>query len=153
MGRVEWGDPVQGCLFEGEVGFYWRSRILELSECLSVASRDFGFDGLCGGSLAAAVGGGVSGPVAAAGALPGDGDGDVNSEHSGEQGCGKFGGELEHCRRAGLAGAQSELSEAFAELVGAERTAGLPAGEQPRRGSLVAECAVSVAGRDELQGE
>src|ERR1019366_106479 len=50
---------------------YWRSRILQLSECLSVASRDFGFDGLSGGSLAAAVGGGVSGPVAAAGALPG----------------------------------------------------------------------------------
>src|ERR1035437_9979948 len=83
---------------------YWRSRILQLSECLSVASRDFGFDGLCGGSLAAAVGGGVSGPVAAAGALPGDGDGDVNSEHSGEQGCGKFGGELGQWRRGGLAG-------------------------------------------------
>jgi hypothetical protein len=118
LSEIDWPQGVHRSPQRIDIGMYWRSRILQLSECLSVASRDFGFDGLGGGSLAAAVGGGISGPVAAAGALPGDGDGDVSSEHSGEQGCGKFGGELEQCRRAGLAGAQSELSEAFAELVG-----------------------------------
>jgi hypothetical protein len=39
-----------------------------------------------GGSAAADVGG-VGGPVAAAGALPGDRDGDVDAEHAGEDCC------------------------------------------------------------------
>src|SRR5450759_2853258 len=82
---------------------YWRSGILQLSECLSIVNPDHGFDGLGGGPFVAAVVGGVAGAVAAAGALPGDGDSDVNSEHSSKKSCGEFGGELEQCRRAGLA--------------------------------------------------
>ena len=81
--------------------------------------------------LAAADVGGVAGPVAGGGALPGDGDVDVDAEHAGEDGGGEFGGELEQRGGAGLAGSDAELAEAFAEPVGADRAAGLPAGEQP----------------------
>jgi hypothetical protein len=38
--------------------------------------------------------GGVSGPIAAAGALPGDGDADVDAEHAGEDRGGQVGGEF-----------------------------------------------------------
>ena len=55
---------------------------------------------------------------------------------------------LEQRGRAGLAGVESELAEPFGELVGADRAAGLSAGEQPAGGSLVAEGGVSAAGGD-----
>ena len=45
--------------------------------------------------VAAADVGGVGHPVAAAGALPGDGDTDVDAEHAGEDRGGQVGGELE----------------------------------------------------------
>src|SRR5664280_2883824 len=85
MGRVEWGDPVQGCLFEGEVGFLWRSQVLELSELLLREVIMGAVGELVRVVLAAAVVGGVVGPVSAAGALPGDSDADVDAEQSGEQ--------------------------------------------------------------------
>ena len=47
-------------------------------------------------------------------------------------------------------GLDAELAEAFGELVGADGAAGLPAGEQPGRGSLVADGGVAAAGGDEL---
>ncbi len=59
--------------------------------------------------------GGVVGPVAAAGALPGDGDADVDAEHAGEQGGGEFGGELEQCGGAGLSSAEADVAEPFGE--------------------------------------
>src|ERR1035441_8635461 len=93
----------------------------------------------------------VSGPVAGGGALPGDGDADVDAEHAGEDGGGQVGGELEQCGRARLAGVDADLAQAFGELEGADRLAGLAAGEQPGRGALVADGSVAVAGRDELQ--
>ena len=52
-----------------------------------------------------------------------------------------------------MAGVQSEVVEAFAELFSADRLAGSSAGEQPARGSLVAETGVAVAGSDELADE
>ena len=68
-------------------------------------------------------------------------------------GGGEFGGELEQRGGAGLAGAEAELAEPFGELVGADRSAGTSAGEQPWRGSLVAEGGVAAAGGDELEDE
>src|SRR5450759_3625370 len=65
----------------------WRSRLLQLSECLLLRSpedRFAGFAGFAGGLFAAAVVGGVVGPVSAVGPLPGDGDADVDAEQSGE---------------------------------------------------------------------
>ncbi len=48
-----------------------------------------------------------------------------------------------------MAGPEAELVEPSAEPVGADRLAGLSAGEQPARGALVTECGVSVPERDE----
>src|SRR5260370_25360275 len=93
---------------------------------------------------AAADVGGVAGPVPGRDVLPGDGDLDVDAEQACQDGGGEFGGELEQCRRAGLPGPQAELAEPFAEPVGADRAAGLPAGEQPARGALVAADRVPV---------
>jgi len=59
---------------------------------------------------AAAVVGGVVGPVPGAGVLPGDGDVDVDPEHSGQEGCGELGGELEERGAAGSARSQAELA-------------------------------------------
>ncbi len=85
-----WRGPVEGSLFDRLVGVLWCSQIFQVSECLSwilcvVAGRGW----------AAAVVGGVAGPVSAAGSLPGDGDADVDAEQSGQEGCGEFGGEAE----------------------------------------------------------
>jgi hypothetical protein len=80
---------------------------------------------------AAADLGGVGRPVAGGGALPGNGDGDVDAEQAGQDGGGQVGGELEQRGGAGLAGSDAELAQAFGELEGADRLAGLPAGEQP----------------------
>ncbi len=46
-----------------------------------------------------------------------------------------------------------ELAESFGQLVGADRAAGLPAGEQPWGGSLVADGGVAAAGGDEVKDE
>lgn len=45
--------------------------------------------------VSAADVGGVGHPVAGGGALPLDGDADVDAEHAGEDGRGQFGGESE----------------------------------------------------------
>jgi hypothetical protein len=63
--------------------------------------------------------------------LPGDGDVDVDAEHAGEQGGGQLGGELEQGGGACLAGLDAEVFEALPEVGGADRAAGLSAGEQP----------------------
>ena len=76
----------------------WRRQILQLSECLSLA--------VC----SAADFGGVVGPVACGGALPGHGDGDVDAEHAGEDGGGQVGGELEQRGGAVSGGLESELA-------------------------------------------
>ena len=59
--------------------------------------------------------GGVACPVTAAGALPGDCDGDVDAEHACEECGGQLGGELEQCGGAGLPGMEPELAESFGE--------------------------------------
>jgi len=81
--------------------------------------------------LAAAVVGRVGGPVSGGGSLPGDSDADVDAEQPGQQGRGEFGGEGEQRGRACRAGAEAELAQALGLAVGADRPAGLPAGEQP----------------------
>ena len=82
--------------------FLWRSGLFQLSEC-PLNCRSFGKfrvigdrpgDALSCCFPAAAVVGGVGGPVTSAGALPGDRDADVDAEHAGEQRCGELGGEL-----------------------------------------------------------
>ena len=101
----------------------WRRQILQLSECLSLA--------VC----SAANFGGVVGPVACGGALPGHGDGDVNAEHAGEDGGGQVGSEMEQRGGAVSGGLESELAESLGECVRADRAPGLAAGEQPWRGT------------------
>src|SRR6516225_6233816 len=100
-----------------------------------------------GWSAAAADFGGVGGPVPGSGALPGDGDGDVDAEHPGQDGGGQVGGELEQRCGAGLPGADAELAESFTHAEGADGPPGLAAGEQPGRGALVADGGVPAAGR------
>jgi hypothetical protein len=63
--------------------------------------------------------------------LPVDGDLDVDAEHAGQDGGGKFDGELEQGGRAGLARADAEQAEPFAEPVGTDGAAGLSTREQP----------------------
>ena len=58
----------------------------------------------------------VVGPVTAGGALPGDGDGDVDAEHAGQDCGGQVGGQLEQRGGAGFPGVQAELSESLGEL-------------------------------------
>ena len=86
------------------------------------------------GLAAAADVGGVGGPVSGGGVLPGDGDADVDAEHPGEDGCGKFGGELEKRGGACLRWVDADGFEPVPEVAGADRPAGLAAGEQPWRG-------------------
>jgi hypothetical protein len=62
--------------------------------------------------------------------LPGDGDVNVDSKHAGEDGGGEFGGELEQCGGACLAGLDAEVFESLSEVGGADRAAGLASGEQ-----------------------
>jgi hypothetical protein len=66
--------------------------------------------------------------------LPGDSDVDVDAEHSGEQSGGEFSGELEQCGRAGLAGLDAEVFEAFSQMGGSDRAAGLTAGNSQDEG-------------------
>src|SRR6476660_8361082 len=61
----------------------WWSQIFELSEWLSLTGLGDGREVRLG-RCAAAVVGGVAGPVSAAGSLPCDGDADVDAEESGE---------------------------------------------------------------------
>src|SRR6266702_3802997 len=103
--------------------------------------------------LAAADVGGVGHPVACGGALPGDGDVDVDAEHAGEDGGGEFGGELEQGGGAGWAGADADLAEAFVEPVGADRLAGASAGQQPWGGALVSGSGVALAGGGQVKDE
>jgi len=53
----------------------------------------------------------------------------VDAEHSGEQGGGEFGGELEKRGGACLAGLDAEVFEALSQVGGPDRTAGLPSGK------------------------
>jgi hypothetical protein len=77
----------------------------------------------------------------------------VYAEESGKESGREFAGELEERGGAGLAGAQAEVAESFAELVGADRPVGLSAGEEPRGVPLVAESGVSPAGGNEVEDE
>ena len=89
---------------DGAVGdFLWWSRVFELSECLSLPGLSDGRRGRLG-RCAAAVIGGVVGPISAAGSLPGNGDADVDAEESGEHGGGQFGGQAEQRCRSILSG-------------------------------------------------
>ena len=81
---------------------------------------------------AAADVGGAGGPVPGGGSLPGDGDGDVDAEHPGEDGGGQVGGELEQRGGAGLTGADTQLAEPLGELLGADGPAGLASGGTAR---------------------
>src|SRR5215472_2717476 len=87
----------RGCSWgggRGSCGPTWWTRLFQLSECVWLSPRcRLGVFG--GGWFAAAVVGGVGGPVAGGGVLPGDGDLDVDAEQPGEDGGGKFGGEAE----------------------------------------------------------
>src|SRR5712691_5999631 len=105
------------------------------------------------GEIAAADVGGIAHPVAGGGALPGDGDVDVDAGHAGEDGGGEFGGELEQGGGAGWAGADADLAEAFAEPAGADRLAGASAGQQPWGGALVSGGGVAVAGGGQVKDE
>ena len=134
-------------------GLLWRSQILQPSECLSGGTGFNAFIDVRQAVLAAAVVGRVGGPVSGGGSLPGDSDADVDAEQSGQQGCGEFGGEAEQRGRACRAGAEPELAQSLGQAVGADRLAGLPAGEQPAGASLVAQCGVSAAGGGELEDE
>ncbi|GAB2845979.1 hypothetical protein GCM10027200_52700 [Lentzea nigeriaca] len=67
-----------------------------------------------------------------------------------QDGGGQFGGELEQRGGTGLAWGHAELADAFGELVGADGAAGLSAGEQPVRGSLVVDDRVASSGGNEL---
>ncbi|GAA2073231.1 hypothetical protein [Actinomadura alba] len=51
------------------------------------------------------------------------------------------------------AGVDAELAEPFGHAEGADGTAGLAAGEQPGRGSLVADDGVAMPGCDDLHGQ
>src|SRR6266704_3869154 len=103
--------------------------------------------------LAAADVGGIAHPVAGGGALPGDGDVDVDAEHAGEDGGGEFSGELEQGGGAGWSGADADLAEAFVEPVGADRLAGASAGQQPWGGALVSGGGVALAGGGQVKDE
>ena len=63
--------------------------------------------------------------------LPGDGDFDVDAEHTGQDGGGEFGGEVEQCGGAGWAGVDADLVEALGQAVGTDRMAWASSGEQP----------------------
>jgi len=76
----------------------------------------------------------------------------VNAEDAREDGGGQLGGE-EQCRGAGLPGADAELAESLGEPEGADRAAGLAAGEQPGRGALVTDYRLAAAARDDLKDE
>src|SRR6266516_1297082 len=126
----------------------WRSQVSQLSECLS------GWDMIgTGWPVAAAELGCVGGPVSGGAALPGDSDGDVDAEHPGEHRRGQVGGELEQRGRARLPGADADLAQALGHLVGADRSSGLAAGEQPGRGALVADGGVTPPGGDDLEDQ
>ena len=103
--------------------------------------------------MATAVVGRVSGPVSAAGSLPGDGDADADPEHPREHSGGQFRGESGTARSSGPGPGAGRVGEAVAELVGADRPARPPAGEQPARGSLVAEGGLAPAMSDEMEDE
>ena len=104
-------------------------------------------------AVLAAVLGGVTGPVAAAGTLPFDGDLDVDAEHPRQQRRWELGGELEESGGAGLPGMDADCTESFGEPAGADGPAWLPAGEQPHRCALIAECGMAAAGGDEVEHE
>ena len=141
--------PAEGA---GPVDPLWWSQVFELSECLSFPGLSEGREVRLG-RCAAAVVGGVVGPVSAAGSLPGHGDTDVDAEESGEHGGGQFGGQAEQRCRSILSGAEPELAQSFAEVGGADGPVGPSAGKQPAGGSWVAEAGVAVAGGDELACE
>ena len=88
----------------------WWSQVLELFECLSFQGLSEGREVRPPGRCAAAVVGGVVGPVTAAGSLPGHGDTDVDAEESGEHGGGQFGGQAEQRCRSILSGPEPELA-------------------------------------------
>lgn len=85
--------------------------------------------------------------------MPGDGDFDVDAEHAGQEGGGKFGGELEQRGGACLAGLDAEGFEALSEVGGVDRAAGLAAGKQPGRGCCGSGGGVSAFAVQDAAGE
>ena len=83
--------------------------------------------------LAAADVGGVAHPVAGGGALPGDGDVDVDAGHAGQDGGGEFGGELKQGGGAGWSGADADLAEVLFRQ-------GRSAGRGVRRAAATERC-------------
>src|SRR5215813_12147723 len=105
------GDDVGGMSVEAAAGTTWWTRLFQLSECVSLTGVLKGrFDVFGGGWFAAAVVGGVGGPVAGGGVLPGDCDLDVDAGQPGEHWGGKFGGEAKQCGGAALGEAETELA-------------------------------------------
>ena len=102
---------------------------------------------------AVADAGGVGHPVPGGGALPLDGDLDVDAEHAGEDRGGDLGGEGEQGGGAGLAGVQADVLQPGSEAVAADGLSGAAAGEQPRRGAGAADGGVAAAGGDQLAEE
>jgi hypothetical protein len=85
--------------------------------------------------------------------LPADGGVDADAECSGEDCRGDLGGELKQCGAAGLDGADVEPIQSEFEPLGADRAAGLAAGEQPTRRSGGADGGVALALGDDGAGE
>ena len=85
--------------------------------------------------------------------LPADSGVDANSECSGKDCGGDLGGELEQCGAACLIGADSEPVESVFESFGADRAAGLTAGEQPARWCGRADGGVALACGDDGAGQ
>src|SRR6266702_6262830 len=103
--------------------------------------------------LAAADVGGVGHPVAGGGALPGDGDVDVDAEYAGEQGGGEFGGELEEGGRTCLPWPDAQGLEPLSQVCGVDGAAGLPAREQPGRGAGGSGGGVPAFTVEQLEGQ
>lgn len=82
--------------------------------------------------------------------MPADGAVDADPGCSGQDCRGDFGGELEQCCAAGLAGPDAEPVQSQLESFGADRAAaGLASGEQPmRRGGRADGGVASAAGDD-----
>ena len=53
----------------------------------------------------------------------------------------------------GPAGKDTVLAEPFSEAVAADRASGLPAGERPGRGAVIADGGVAAAGGEKLPDE
>jgi hypothetical protein len=126
-GSVVGGEQVECVRLVFLGGQLWRTQVSQLSECLSDWSG-IGAIWKRGFLVAVADVGCIGGPVSGRGALPGDGDRDVDAEHPGEYRGGQVGGELEQRGRARLPGSDTDLAEAFGQTERADGRPGWPPG-------------------------